>query len=111
MLAEVIEKQLSPADFWGGAIPAGDSWTLLWSYVKGRPAAEIAAGKLDASLAALERMKWFSSSEPRKLYALYLARGLKARAKRFRDAVRKTESYNIDYFFDMADKNPSTYLD
>lgn len=109
-LAEVIEKQLRPSDWWGGSVPAGDSWKILFGYIKTRPAAELTAGKLDRSLDALERMSWFSSSEPRDLYALYLRRGLPARARRFRDAVRKASSFDMDYYFDMADKNPSTYV-
>jgi HEAT repeat protein len=109
MLAEVIEKQLQPSAWWGGTIPAGDSWAILFGYVKSRPPPELTAGMLDPSLDALERMRWFSSSEPRDLYALYLRRGLLARAKRFRDATRKAVTYDIDYYFDMADKNPATY--
>jgi hypothetical protein len=110
MLAEVIEQQVQPANWWGGAIPAGDSWQILFDFVKARPAAELTAGKLDRSLDALERMQWFSSSEPRDLYALYLRRGLVSRAKQFRDTTRKSLTYNIDYFFDMADRNPATYV-
>ena len=68
------------------------------------------AGKLDRWLDALERMQWFSSSEPRALYALYLSRGLVARAQQFRDATRKSLPYNIDYYFDMADRDPEKYV-
>jgi hypothetical protein len=110
ILGEVIEKRLVPNDWWGGAIPAGDSWSILFGYVRARPASELSAGKFDASLDALERMEWFSSSEPRDLYALYLRRGLTARAKRFRTATKKALSYDIDYYFDMADKDPSAYV-
>lgn len=110
LLAEVIEKRLQPTAWWGGTIPAGDSWTLLFNYVKGRPVTELTAGKLDAALDALERMQWFSSGEPRDLYALYLRRGLPERAKRFRAAVRRTVTYDIDFYFDMAEKSPSTYV-
>lgn len=109
-LAEVIEKRLMPQHFWGGAIPAGVSWTILYEYVKARTAAELASGKLDRSLDALEKMQWFSSSEPRSLYALYLVRGLKVRAKRFRDGARKAISYDMETYFDMADKNPAAYV-
>ncbi len=109
LLAEVIEKQLQPADWWGGRIPAGDSWSILFAHVKSRPAAELTAGKLDRSLDALERMKWFGSSEPRDLYALYVRRGMTARAKRFRDAVRKAVTYDMDVYFDQVDRSPSTY--
>jgi len=54
-------------------------------------------------------MKWYSSSEPRDLYALYLQRGLTDRAKAFRDHCRSTFTYDIDYFFKMAEKSPATY--
>ena len=110
MLAEVIEQQLQPANWWGGLIPAGDSWQILFDFVKSRPAAELTAGDLDRSLDALERMQWYSSSQPRDLYALYLRRGLVSRAKQFRDTTRKSLTYDIDYFFDMADKNLATYV-
>jgi hypothetical protein len=110
LLAEVIEQRLQPTNWWGGSIPAGDSWSILYGVVKSRPAAELAGGEHDPSLAALERMQWFGSSEPRALYALYLSRGLLARAREFREATRKSLTYDIDYFFDMADRDPDTYL-
>jgi hypothetical protein len=110
MLGEVIEQQLQPHDWWGGTIPAGDSWSILFGYVKSRPAVELTAGQLDSSLDALEKMHWFSSSEPRDLYALYLRRRLVARAARCREATRRAVTYNIDMYFDMADKSPETYV-
>ena len=110
LLAEVIEQRLQPTNWWGGSIPAGDSWAILYGFVSSRPSAELASGELDRSLDALERMQWFSSSEPRALYALYLSRGLLARAQQFREATRKSLPYDIDYFFDMADKDPATYV-
>ena len=111
LLAEVIEKRLVPKDWWGGMIPAGDSWGILYGYVKARPAAELTQGKLDRSLDALEKMQWYSSSEPRNLYALYVLRGMTARAQKLRAATRKAVTYNIDTYFDEADKNPATYVD
>jgi HEAT repeat protein len=110
-LVEIIEKQLVPATWWGGSTPAGVSWELLFSYVKSRPAADLAAGKLDRYLVALEKMRWFSSSEPRKLYALYVLRGLAPRAKTFRATMKKSVTYDIDYYFDMADRTPANYVD
>jgi hypothetical protein len=109
-LAEIIEKQLQPSEFWGGTIPAAESWRILFAYAKGRAPADVIAGKIDRSLDALERMRWGSSSEPRALYALYLVRGMKARAAKFRAATKKAVSYDLDYYFDMADKDPSTYV-
>jgi len=104
----VIEKQQQPSQWWGGAIPAGDSWHILFEYVKARPAAEL--GSLTSSLDALEHMKWFSSSQPRDLYALYLRRGLTARARRFREAMRKAAPFDMERDFDMADKSPQAYV-
>jgi hypothetical protein len=109
-LAEIIESNLQPPEFWGGAIPAGVSWRLLFDYVKSRPASELTAGKLDASLHALEHMRWFSSSEPRDLYALYLLRGLDARAKRFRTDAKRTIPFDMTPSFDQADKSPATFV-
>jgi hypothetical protein len=54
MLAEIIEHQLQPANWWGGLIPAADSWQILFDFVKSRPAAELTAGKLDRSLVERE---------------------------------------------------------
>ena len=49
-------------------------------------------------------------SEPTALYALYVHTGMTARAKAFRDVTKKAVSYNIEQYFDMADKNPTNYL-
>ena len=106
----VIEKQLSPSSYWGGMIPAAESWRILFEYVKAQPAGDVVGGKLDRSLDALERMRWWSSSQPRNLYALYLVRKHHARAKKFRAAMKQTAGYDIDYYFNMADKDPGLYL-
>jgi len=110
LLGETIEKHSQPAEWWGGMIPAGDSWSILFGYVKARPLAELTSGKLDPALDSLERMKWFSSSEPRDLYALYLRRGMTTRAQRFRAAAKKNIPFDMEPYFDMADKSPSTYV-
>lgn len=109
LLAEVIIKHEQPADWWGGAIPAGDSWKLLFAYVSARPAADLAGGKLDTSLDALEQMQWFSSSEPRDLYALYVAKKLTARAQKFRAAI-KASPLGVTQFLDEVDKDPSRFV-
>jgi HEAT repeat protein len=118
MLAEVIEQQGTELPYWkqptgwnyGGTIPAGDSWHILFDFVRSRPADELTSGKLDSSLNALERLHWFGSGEPTELYALYLSRGLVSRAKQFREITRKSASFDMDVFFDRADQNPATYV-
>jgi len=109
-LGEVIDKQLQPQDWWGGSIPAGDSWRILFAYVKARPVAELTAGTLDRTLDSLEHMKWFSSSEPRDLYALYIRRGMTGRATRFRAALKTAVSYSMDQYLDEADQHPERFV-
>jgi hypothetical protein len=104
ILAKIIEQRSQPADWWGGYTPAVDSWDILFDYVKARPAAELASGKLDRCLDALEQ----SPPQPPELYALYLNRGLMSRAKQYRDAIRKSPGY-IDSVFATIEQNPTAY--
>lgn len=110
LLAEVIEKQLQPTAWWGGRIPAADSWEILFEHVKSRAPGDLTSGRFDRSLDALERMRWFSSAEPRDLYALYVRRGMTARAKAFRAAMRKSGPFDMEPYFDMVDRSPQTYV-
>jgi hypothetical protein len=117
-LAEIIEQQGAklpysegPAGWnYAGTVPFGESWHILFDFVRSRPAHELTSGKLDSSLNALERMHWFSSGEPTELYALYLSRGLLSRAKQFRETTRNSASFDMDVFFDRVDQNPATYV-
>lgn len=108
-LARTIEGNLQPARFWGGRIPAADSWDILFKYVQSRPAEDYRSGQLNPALDALEKAHWWSSSEPRDLYALYLQHGLTDRAKAFRAKCKKEITYDIDYYFKMVDEAPSNY--
>jgi hypothetical protein len=47
-LAELIDQRSQPPDWWGGMLPADDSWHILFDFAKSRPAAELTAGKLDS---------------------------------------------------------------
>lgn len=42
-------------------------------------------------------------------YAFYLQRGMTERAKKYREAARKAVSYDLDYYFNQVDQNPSPY--
>ena len=53
-LAEIVKKQKTPEPFWGGLVPWGVSWELLFFYVQRQPAAEVRGGKFDKVLDALE---------------------------------------------------------
>lgn len=116
-LAEIIRTKRQPQQWWGGAIPWGVSWNILFKYAEGRPAAAWNEGQFNSVLDALEYPAsgdpkgptYYSSSEPRDLYALYLQYGLAARAKKFRAECKKALPYDMDYYFDMVDKSPATY--
>jgi len=115
-LAEIVQKKLEPEDWWGGRIPWGVSWELLLKYAR-KKSLDPNAANLGLVLDALESPasrdpkgpSFYSSSEPRDLYALYVQRGMKPRAEKFRAACKKALSYDIDYYFKMVDENPSQY--
>jgi hypothetical protein len=116
-LAEIIKKKKEPTNFWGGRIPWGVSWELLFFHAQRQPAAKLKSGELDKVLDALEYPasgdaagpSYYSSSEPRDLYALYVQRGMRDRAAKFRELANKNSSYDIDYFFKQVDQNPQNY--
>lgn len=109
-LADVVVTNPTIAGWWGGSIPSGVSWNLLFGYLKKVPPAELAGGKHDMLFDAMEKMKWFGSSEPTKLYALYVHAGMTARAGAFRTLMKTAVTYSMDRYFDQADKSPSSYL-
>lgn len=108
-LAQVIEKKTSPGNWQGGEIPPFTAWKLLFQYLRAQPPADIRSGKWDRFFDALEQVGQYSSSEPRDIYAFYLQRGMPERAARYRAVAKKAVTYDLDYFFDMVDKSPSTY--
>ncbi len=108
-LARVIEEKTSPTNSRGGEIPAFTAWKILFKYLRSQPAADIRAGKWDRYLDALEKVGQYSSSEPRDIYAFYLQREMPQRAAKYRARAKKEVSYDLDYYFDMVDKNPAIY--
>ena len=66
-------------------------------------------GKLNNVLDALESPEYFSSSEPRDLYAMYVQHHMNKRAKEFRASCRKRTTYDIDSYFKMVDQSPDAY--
>ena len=108
-LAKAIEGKTDPTNWHGGEIPAFTAWKLLFKHLRAQPAAEIRSGKWDRYLDALESVGQYSSSEPRDIYAFYLQRGMPERAAKYREKAKKAVTYDLDYFFDMVDKNPSVY--
>jgi len=116
-LCQVIRQNRIPEDWWGGFVVWGDSWNVLYQYAYAQPAEKLGSAKLKPVLDALEfpatgnakGPSYYSSSEPRDLYALYVRRGLTGRAKAFRALCKKTITYDIDYYFNEVDARPGDY--
>ena len=116
-LAAIIRQKREPKNWWGGRVPWGVSWDILFRYAQQQSPKKLAGGEMDKVLEALEYPasgdkegpQFYSSSEPRDLYALYKQRGLTDRAQKFREACRKRLTYDIDFYFNMVDKNPDQY--
>lgn len=112
-----IREARVPDGWWGGHVPWGVAWERLYKYARTLPEASLKAGRHDELLDALESPStksekdphWYSSSEPRDLYAFYVQRGLRERAKKFRERTKEAVSYDIDYYFKMVDENPGNY--
>jgi HEAT repeat protein len=102
-LCEIIEKQLQPANFWGGTIPSFASWQILFKYLEGQTEEILKSGQLDRYLDGLERGQIHSSSEPRDLYALYVKNRMTGRARKFREYINKVAAFDLEYFFNQVD--------
>jgi len=108
-LADAVEKQTEPTNWWGGGLPAAESWEILFKYLQAQPVKNVTSGKLDRYLDAMEKVGRYSSSEPRDVYAFYVQRGMTERANNFREKAEKAVTYDLDYFFKLVDQNPSLY--
>ena len=117
-LCAIIQNNLQPEHWWGGFVTWGDSWQILFKAARQASREQLESKPFEKILTALEAPasgapqspQFYSSSEPRNLYALYLHKGLRDRARQFRAQCRKTITYDIDYYFKMADENPSLYI-
>jgi len=107
-LIDIVRHDSRPEHWWGGSIPWGVSWDILFKFARSHPG-EMKEGKLNHVLDALESPKYFSSSEPRDLYAMYVQQNMNKRASEFRASCRKRITYDIDYYFKMVDRSRDTY--
>jgi hypothetical protein len=117
-LCDIIQNNRQPKNWWGGFVTWGDSWNLLFKEAQKATKKQLTDKSFEKILAALEAPAsgeakaptYYSSSEPRDLYALYLQKGLNDRAAAFREQCIKTIRYDINYYFREADKNPGHYV-
>jgi len=108
-LARVLETQAQPENWGGGTIPAYVSWQILFTYLQAQPPDSLKSGKLDRQVAALGKLKFFSSSEPQQVYAFYLLNGMSERAKEFRTQVVKNAAYDLDAYLKKVESNPAAF--
>ncbi len=108
-LAKAVEQKSEPKNWPGGEIPSLTSFNILFKHLQSLPHAALQQGKFNRYLNAIEKGYRTGSSEPRDIYAFYLQRGMKGRAKKFREAANKEATYDLDYYFKMVDEDPSRY--
>ena len=110
-LGEIIRRDHIPSPWWGGQIPWGGAWRTLFKYASSLSRDQLQSGQFDDMLDSLESpvseqmetARYFSSSEPRDLYALYKKNGLDERATEFRRICNERISFDIEYFFKQVD--------
>lgn len=117
-LCDIIQNNRLPENWWGGFVVWGDSWNVLFKAAQSATKAELSGKDFAKILKALEAPvsgdpkapTYYSSSEPRDLYALYLQKDMPEHAKEFRAKAQKSIRYDIDYFFKQVDQNPGLYV-
>jgi hypothetical protein len=109
LIQQTIKKE-DPTNWPGGQIPAYTTSHLLFKFLKTQPAADLQSGKYDRALDALEIWKPNYSVDPQFVYALEVKDGLTERARKFRSTANKASPYDLEIYFQRADKDPSTYL-
>ena len=62
------------------------------------------SGKLDRYLNVLENAEFYSSSEPRDLYALYVKWEMTGRARSFREKCRTAIRFDVQPYLDAVDE-------
>ncbi len=108
-LAASVSGQATPTNWQGGQVPSFTSFNILFKYLQQQPVAAVQTGKFDRYLDAMEKGYVTGSSEPRDIYAFYLQRDMKERAKKYRTAAVKEAHYDLDYFFNEVDRDPARF--
>lgn len=92
-----------PTRWWGGTIPYGRSWDLLFAWVSALEPSVFGSDATAPALEALERSTFHDSTDPTALYRLYRDRGLDDRADAFRAHCASTAFADLSLYFDRVD--------
>ncbi len=79
-------------------------WKIICGYLQTLPPSRFGGGNFDRCLDALENAGTTGSQEPTTLYELYLTKGLKERAIKYRAHCEKTSGYDISIYFKKVDE-------
>jgi hypothetical protein len=106
-LARIVRDNAEPRLHFVAQMPVYTSWQILKAAMDVRPAAELAGGKLDKYLDALDHPPNIGSGPYQEMYQFYRDKGLSTRAAQFRaDAKKRVTGYDIDYYFKRVDGEP-----
>jgi hypothetical protein len=103
-LARIVRDNAEPRLQFVAQMPVYTSWQILKADMDARTPAELAAGKLDTYLDALDHPPNIGSGPYQEMYQFYRDKGLNKRAAQFRaDAKKRVTGYDIDYYFKRVD--------
>jgi hypothetical protein len=104
-LAQIVLNNQQPKLYFVAQMPVYTSWQILKAEMESRDLEELAGGKLDKYLDALDHPPDIGSGPFTEMYQFYLAKGLRDRAARFRqETKRRITAYDIEYFFNQVDR-------
>lgn len=103
-LAQIVANNDVPKLQFVSQMPVYTSWQILKAEMDTRTAKELASGKLDQYLDALDHPPDIGSGPFQEMYQFYRDKHLNKRAARFRAEVKKRiTGYDIDYYFKRVD--------
>lgn len=112
-LGDVVERRLQPANWGQGgrsdpvfySNPYWDCFAKLCVAIDAQPAAELLAGKFDRYFKALESGGITGSNTAEQIYGLYLRKGLRDRAAKYKDAFLKQHGPTYEMYFQRAERD------
>jgi hypothetical protein len=103
-LAQIVLANDEPKLHFVAQMPVYTSWQILKAEMDRRSEQELAAGKLDKYLDALDQPPNIGSGPFQEMYQFYRDKHLNDRAARFRaQAKKRITSYDLDYYFNRID--------
>lgn len=114
-LGDVVERRLQPCNWGQGgrsdpvfySNPYWECFANLCVALDAQPTAELLAGKFDRHFKALEGGGITGSNTAEQIYGLYLRKGLRDRAAKYKDAFLKQHGSSYAMYFQRVEDNVS----